>query len=698
MNKVFSQKRWLYISFSILLSIFVALPVFADSTQLQTEDQAVYTTVLGKIDLDQNSYAQFKDINILPKNDGNYVTYTISIHNESSKAIQLTDYHITLESTSGTQYTTNLYPQDVGQNQILAGSSRDYHFYTVIDSNVNLHDLVFKASKWDFNAADLEKPLGQLTIPADYSTITPAHNQRFIALNGNPFSTSVQGVSLNKNEIYLQPTVYFSAKNTGKLNAQLPSTHFYIRTDNGSMYPLDSSDFEQGKTVSPSTTIDGALSGNIPVTAGEKGWELIVSQSIPVNNGTVELPVAEYALSSDLFSKGTISKSYHYTNDSGTYTVMFDSLQKWPWQDQDILAATFTIENNGDQTLPIPSLTGYYKLDHAITVNAKMINTDHIISLLPGQQITMELQAKIPYLNAFTTTNIYLEGADQAANTDILHISVSETEAMHVINSGDSFILDDIGNKWSYTVDAVDTFNGDSYDIFSVKLLTKNLEKRSIPITNILAQFRTPDGTVFPATVSQVDQNILPQEQAILDVWGTFPQGFDTSNLQLIIGEAITGNSTATSEIQADSFVKAVSYQLPEEIKNSKKYLNDLALYPYNLTINDFYTPQVDYRNKKITISFDYTLGKKLIGERNIDGQNYVLEMIDAGGNKLFSQVLDFEGLQSSTYPNLELGTHYLSYTLTYDKSLINMASYKINIYYQFQSGYKKLLAGKKFN
>lgn len=688
------------------LTVSMTLPAFAAGTvdgstaaaAVSASATAVadtFNTAVGKVEIGQNSYAQVKEIKSLKQTNGSsHVTFTISIHNGSSSDLQFSNYFLYVESKSGTQYSANLLPEDKNKNNISAHSTQDFHFYMNLDTAVSLSDLQFKLTQWDFNATNLEKVLGTITVPKNYSTITPVGDKREIHLNGYSLLSQVQNVTSSKNDLNITPEITFDLKNTSPLSASLSGLNFYLQTADGSMYSLTTTDFTQNKIIKSSTDLQGILTGQIPVSAGEKNWKLVVSQNInSSSDSNVELPVASYQLPASSSSLSSALLKYNFTTDAGTYTAAFKSLQRWPWQEKDILNADITITNNSGETLPLPNLNGYFMLDSTVKVAAKMINTNHIVTLQTGQSMQLKLQGNIPYSNDFSNVDIYLQNAAAASSSQstIFHVNVNKTEPMQFVTTDETAGTTDIGGKWSYQVSSTDTYSGLGDKIYDVQLDSKNLEKRFIAPDNLIAQFVTSDGTVFPATISQPSDKILPQEDAVLDIWSALPKTFDTSGMKLIIGEAVTNGSLSTATQTPDSYVNAKTYQLLQEQNNVQSDFNHIKLLPYDLTISNLSKPLI--LKGQLSLSFNYDLEKNLTADRNTDNQSYLIEVQDAGGNVLLSKTLNLENgpIEESV---LQLGSHSLNLAVDLSTdTTIDASQYTINIYHQFHSDHKKLLA-----
>ncbi|MEB3100059.1 hypothetical protein [Ferviditalea candida] len=706
------RRRLLIVFMAVLLSMSAAGSVIAaNPTAAANSNQGAYNSVIGKIGIGSNRYMQLQNASLLANDNGQTLTFQAMIHNGGKEDISLSDYYIRVKSKAGISYYPDLAPQDKNQKLIPAGSDRTFQFYVSVDSTTKLSDLLFAAIQWDFSLDNFERVLGKIAVPKNYSAETPWNRKQEISLNGASLTTWIQGIDLYRNDQYILPTINLYAENSGNLSAVLPSLQFYIRTSNGDIFPMDASGLQSGLIMPPATGAQVTISGTLPATVNQKGLQLLVSRTITTTNSntgssssssssqqsssSTVLPIAIYQLKLDAKYPASKDNKYSFSTKDGTYSVQFDSLQRWPWNDQDLLTADFTLSNPTDHTLPIPQFTGKFQINHAVTVTAGTVSTDSISTLQPGQKKRIQLQGKIGFGESLESVEIFL----QNGLSDIMHLTLSQLSNTPEVKSGQSYTLNDVGASYSVTVSSKDTFAGDSDDIIAAKVDMQNLEKRTIPLTNLTAQFVAPDGSVFPAEITSITQKIIPQAKASLLVWGNFPKGYDASGLQVLLGESVTAGHSTPSGGQPDAFTNAVIYGLPDEHTEVQSGLGQINLFPYTLNISNTNFPYFVYDKATNTFdlnfSFDYDFSKNSLVTANMDNRHVIVELLDGNGSQLLSQELDFVDTKSGN-PVLKLGSDTMKLHATVSEISFNSSSYTVNIYSEFQSGHKKLLAQQK--
>ncbi|OPH47554.1 hypothetical protein BC351_10175 [Paenibacillus ferrarius] len=701
----FHHIRLATIALSATLVLGAVTPVWADSTP------AAISAAIGKVPITGSSYFELKQIHVLPDQSGKLATFTISIHNEGNSELQFIDYWARLKSKSGNQFSARLVPADKDKNRVAPGSTTDLTFYANVNATTNLQDLVVQFIKWDFSQTNFERVLGEVAVPADFTDVTPTDSAAAISVGGVQVNASIKKFVSNKNEKYHVPTVYLTLENGGNNAVTIPSYLFSIRTSEGLLYPLEAKGMKDLK-INPKEQKEIQLSGSIPVAVATNGWQLAVAETI----ADLKLNVAVANFQLPAVSKqdgGSIGKEYTFTNKSGVYTTQMNGLHRLPWDDQDILTADLTLFNKGDESLPIPKLSGYFMLDDAVKIDAKLIQTEKVIGLGAKANVNLQIAGKVPYTYEFSKVKLVLQenetdtpasGTDKGSTTttDVLEFSAqSEIQAIPFVNSGESYTTNDVGRKAKYAIRNVSTYEDKTNIMFSAMVEVTNLEKRFSTVSKLVANFRSPDGTIFPASVAEVKNKISPTGKALLNVWATVPKGFSTANMNLLLGEAVTeGKLSEGEKAVADSYVNPVSYWLPDEKKEVAKTLKNVDLFPYTISIDKISTAVEDNLFK---LKFNYELTKEKLTEINTEGHNLLLVFEDGGGIKRFEKKFDFKDFDvyngdstADEDTKIRLGKREKFLISISDPGLIFntkfLEKYKLSVYDEFQ-GQRKLLA-----
>ncbi|GFZ75839.1 hypothetical protein GCM10008018_21330 [Paenibacillus marchantiophytorum] len=708
MNIKFSYKYMAIIALSLTMAFGAITPVWANGSPVGT------TVAIGKVLITSSSYFELKQIHVLPDQSGKISTFTITIHNGGSSELQFIDYWVKLKSKSGNQFTARLLPADKDKNRLAPGSTTELTFYATVNSSTNLQDLVVQFIKWEFSQANFERVLGEVAVPDDYTDVTSSDGTATISVGGVSVQASVKKFVKNKNEKYHVPTVYLKLENAGSQTVIIPAYLFSIRTQEGLLYPLEAKGLRNLK-INPKESKEIQLSGSIPVEVAADAWQLSVAETIA--DLKLNVSVANFQLPAVTPQDGgSIGKEYSFTNKSGVYSAQLGGLHRLPWEDQDLLTADLVLSNKGDESLPIPKLSGYFLLDDAVKIDTKLIQTAKVIGLGTGASVNLQLAGKLPYTYEFSHVKLVLQENEEeapaagtennsSAATDVLEFSTqAELQSIPIIRLGESYSSNDVGRKAKYAIRNVSTYEDKTSIMYSAMVEITNLEKRFTNAAKLVANFRLPDGTVFPASVAEVKNKISPSGKALLNVWAPVPKGFSIENLNLLIGEAVTdGKLSEGDKAVANAYVNPVAYWLPSESKKVLTLLKNVDLFPYIISIDHIGTSIAD---RVFTLKFNYELTKEKLTEINTEGHNLLLVFEDGGGVKRFEKKFDFKDFDvfngdstADEDTKIRLGKRENFKISIPDPGLIYntkfLEKYTLSVYDEFQ-GQRKLLASQK--
>lgn len=716
MNPKRKRTRTSILFLATALTFSSAVPAFAaDGSMPPAGSSAVISMgtapVLGKVDIGDSNYFELKNVTMLPEQGSKTVMFTVTVHNGGSSELLFIDYWVRLKTKSGNQISVRVLPQDKDKNRITPKSSQDISFYASVNETTELNELIFEFIKWDFSQKDFERKIGEVAVPANYSIVTGAGEARMIQMAGNPVQTNIKKVLLSKNEKNYTPTIVLKMENAGTRSVVVPGYQYLLRSSEGYMYPLDAKGIKD-LAINPQVNEEIELSGSVPVSVKLEGWQLVIVQNAA--DVKLNLPIAYYALPpvSEAESVDT-GKAYSFSNKEGTYTAQLNTVQRLPWEDQDILTAGFTLANKGAESLPIPDLAGYFMLDDAVKVEAKLIKTDKVIGLAPNASVQFQFIGKIPYTYEFGEVKLVLQEKTAAGNTssegstqasDLLEF-VHRAELMNITynNIGETHNVKSVGRSASFRVREVRTYTGEASNTFAAMLEVKNLEKRFSDITQLVAHFKTVDGTVYPATVSEIKNKVSPGGAALMMMSSNVPKTFPITGTHIMIGEAVTEDKLTEIGKKPDAYVNATAFWLPQESHTVLDRLKDIELAPYKLSLGNIHT-KID--GAGLTLKFDYELTKDMLLATNMENRKLIVELEDDGGKVKLTKEFAFEassGTDSEASAvagdKLLLGKHKDLEMKLGDSEIIYLvrflSGYKLHIYESFD-GQKKLLASQK--
>lgn len=705
-----------------LLAGAVVPNAYADQAQITATSELYNLPSVGSVYITDKSYFEIKEANLSVGSDQNVVNFRVKVYNGEASDLSLIDYWIKLLSTSGIKYTVNVAPQDKDKNTISPQSSQEIMFYAKVGPTVGLADLIFKVIKWDFTIPGFEKNLGEISYPADYNNVVPAYRKRNLQILKTAVTTSIKKATIASNQDNYLPTLLVELQNADTRSLKLPQLQFSIRTPDGLQYPLQTTNLTDKTTIDPLMKKEITLSGTIPKSISAEGWQLIVEQVADTGStGAVNLTLGVFEVPKPVEAELSTEKEQSFTSKDGTYIAKLETIERLPWEDEDLISVKLSLRTSEDRSLPIPSLSGYFKLDDNVKVDAKLIRLDNVIGLRSDKEVEIQLVGKIPYTYEFSDVTIVLQEATASSGStpppagdttgsELVKFKVSSTmDSVPLVKAGESIGIGGVGRSGEYQIHSVQTFTEKTSEVFAVQLSIKNLEKRMNDLSKLVAYFKTTDGTMIPAELSQVKNKLAPSNKALLNVSAPFVKDGASQVTQLIIGEALTDGKFTSGDGKPDSYVNAVSFAMPAENTTPNTEIKNIEMFPYLLSFSKVGT-QVEINRSGpdlIKVSFNYDLQKQTGIEVNPQEYKLVFEMEDTNGLSKISKTLDIEssaqtgagnGTGTSNTTVLQLGSNSTEFSFTDDEFIFksqNLKTYKLNIYQQFKD-HKKLIASKE--
>ncbi|MCY9656738.1 hypothetical protein P5G65_10805 [Paenibacillus chondroitinus] len=701
---------------ALTIAVFISLmflPVSAFADDGNPDDTR---SAFERIQLGGNSYAEIKQLKLLSDHTGNIVTFTLHISNESSESLSLTDYWIRLLGKNGDSFIAKLMPQDKEKTKIAAGSSQMFSYYVLVKEATSLHDLKFLFGKWDFSRSPFERQIGEISVPDDFTQVTPAGSSQEIKMSGTIVEAALSDFNLGKNEKNSLPNVTLKLKNLGKYSVTVPDYQFNVRTSEGYTYPL----IAKGLTdllINSQETKEIKLTGSVPANVSTEGWEIVVTQYMP--DLKLNVPIADLKLPKESEQEVRSSdEEIAFTDENGLYMTRMNGMYRLPWEDTDILTADFLLMNKGSDSLPIPQLSGYFLLDGKVKVEAKVIIPAKVLGLPKDSSVGMQMVAKVPYTYALSNIELVLqEKTSDGKIIDVLDFE-SQADLLHVpiLNAASSFELTDAGYQSKFSIQNVVSYQAESTEQYTVRVLVENKEKRFTSLAKLVASFRAANGTVYPANVLDVKEKVGPGEKALLIVSSMIPKGVDTSGMNLLLGEAVHDGKLLTQapandgdddddedSDDADMYVKPFAFWLPQEKQEVGAPLKGVSLAPYTLTM-DHVSTALD--NNELSLKFNYEIIKDMSTSVNTEGRKIVFQINDTNGLRAIEWSADLSSFEpranetpETPQSKLKVGKHkdfkisLANGDLLYKLSFLK--TYDVNIYEEYQ-GHRRLVGTMK--
>ena len=707
MNR-FRKLPILMLALSIVLSSFSAT-AFAQTASTKSSVKVLEPVTLGSVKLKENVTAKVNNLILLPSNSNQILSLTLSVQNNGNTELNFLDYWVNLYTKSGTKLSLQL--ADPKVSKIPAKTTVDIDFIGTLGNSVKLTDLIVKVIKWDFSVASYTRVLGQISVPANYTPVTPSTNGRKVVAGDVKASFVIKQSTIGTSESYYRPDIKLVIRNDGNRTITLPDYQLYILTQNNLMYPLTVQDLK-GTTLDPLTEKEFQLTTSIPIAVEQTNWKLAVVNSI--NEGKDKQPLAVFNLPKAQVDTGDVKgKYYTFSNSKGIYSIKLNSMNRLPIEDEDLVISNLTIANKGTTTLPMPTLTGKYIFNDSIEKTATSTNMNKVISIKPGDTANIQLVSRVPYTFDISNLGLVVQqkettgGTNEQLNDLVKFSTKGKFDPIQKVAFDMGFQIEDIGYRSEVKVRNLSLYTGDSTNLLVAQVTVENQEKRQIVAQKLAGYFEKADGTVFPATFDNVTDKLTPGGAAIVYVSATIQKDIDVSDINLVVGKAVTETASGGSQPGEATetlvgYTNPYSFNMPA-LRTPQEGLQTIDLKPFELSITRVGT-QTRFDRNEVSLSFEYSLKTDLLTKANTKDHKIIIEIQDDTRDYAFSKELTLPTVNPLASGNegttLLIGEHKLDlppWTNDQFVFLIDvLKDFHLNVYYQTQSGYKTLIATQK--
>lgn len=624
------------------------------------------------------------------------LSFTLVVKNAGNSDLDFVNYWVKITNNAGVSYTPKLLNED---KQVIPGKSeQEFQFHASVGANTKLSDLTFTMVKWDFSQPNFQLSIGKIGIPAAYTMATAVNQSRVVGINGEVITTKVPRISAVEGTEEISISIDYEVVNSGNKDMRFPNIHFAILTKDGIMYSLQAGD-TSALTLKPRMKEVLRLTGELPLGTEIEQAQLLVSHS----TGTeAELPVALYNLpESTVGMEYGLNSTYTYTNNGQNYNLRFEAVQNLPWEDQDIITAEFILSNPNNVSIPVLQLGAEIQLDGVklSPEDIKLIKLDNVIAIAPGSSVKYVVFTKVPYTYQYNSAKITLSNHADAKKEVITDFSFNASEYTLVkVAQGGSYNIDAIGSRTELVVRNVRSYPATelSNQLYYVEVEAKNLETRLIDFAQMVGYMKTKDGIFFPAQISEVKNKLQPQAKVLLGLWAEIPSGYDLTEMELMIGQAVSDSGLAQQGAAPTAYIEAASLAIPDEKPVAEDSVSNLSIYPFEVSFSKIKTFVVNDSSFKMEFSYDLTQTASL--NQIIEPHQLVIE-IDDGVTRVEKKLnLGKQPSDTSSDTYLQLGEDQRKGVIFSDPNffyLRQFGEYTLNIYDEFK-GHKKLIGSKK--
>ncbi|QGQ99440.1 hypothetical protein EHS13_33560 [Paenibacillus psychroresistens] len=640
----------------------------------------------------------------LTKTETNYMSNIFfTFANNGSKTVLLPEYTFNVKTKDGLIYP--LTATAFTKISLNPKESKEFQLSVSIPLTVNVDELELQlvqpqATGTTGTDNGFNYPIATYKVPKSTPEEASTEFAQVIDVAGKSINAIINRASMAKTETSYTSNIFMSFENNGAKAVLLPEYLFNVKTKDGLVYPLTATTFTK-ISLNPKESKEFQLSVSIPLTVDVTELELqLVQPSATGTDSSFNYPIATFKVPESTTQEVSFGYEYFYTNTNGSYSAQLVSVQRLPWEDQDILSAEISISNKGTAVAPPTKLQGYFLLDGKIKIDASILDMDKAISIPSSGKASYVVMSKIPYTSQFSDLKLVLQ--EKKSETDSLTIAEFKSNAdmvdLPTIAKGESYKLLNTGKSAELTVTNLYTYKGTTNDLYYLELDMKSLEKRITTSTPLSAYLKTKDDLYFPAKVIDATGKINPGGKAVVAITAELPQGLKGTDIELLIGQAVNSVSSGPDPtVSTDGYIRVAKMVLPDENTTVSGSLSGMVIQPYTIGLSNFKseTPS-NVNNAGFNINFDYSLAKSTLPlPTSTNLHKLVVEITDSASKK-HKKEFDFKDL------TVGAGSTFIPITFATDNEFIEFIknngssnSYTINVYDQITTGtevYTKLL------
>ena len=616
--------------FNVPASYSITTPVGKPKT-VRLSDSAVKVKVSG--------------IKVYPGEDKKqYVKIGVNLNNISYKLLENPNIKWIMRTPGGVNYPLTL-DKDSATVSIQAQANKSLVLMASLPTSVNLQksELLLVEEQGEEKSV---LPVAAMQLPeASKSNVNVAANQpNIISIDGQPLSTLLSSSRVRIEDEEYTLNMQMVLKNEGKKAIKVPTYSFEIRTEDGTINPIETKALDNLK-LNPGDIKTIKLSGTFQGDGDSSKMKLYVMSPKDKNEGTdsttttptnglvFSYPVGVYTLPESLSSGDALTTETVIKNNKGTFGVSIGTLQRLPWLDSDIIAAKVTIRNASAKTVQLPELEAMFTIDSAkIDGDKKLIYTQSGKLLGAGMTTQAYLLTKIPSDLRMSRLELSLNEkvSEEETNEWITLDTSGLIQPVSFVAKGRTYTSGTGDKETEMGARRTIRYPGASSDIVYTEFEMTNKSLRQSGLGKLVAYYRTADGQYYRATAKQSERLPGPGQKSIVTFWAKLPKSITFSDLKLVVGEGVADGKFVTGEGEATAYVNALAFEVPPVSISVQGSLSNIDLYPYNLTANSVRAYLAG--STSVQIEMNYTLTRNEETDMGENEHKLILTFTDQSG------------------------------------------------------------------
>lgn len=624
----------------------------------------------------------------LKRNGKVYMRVGVSFTNLDKKVLSGSTYIAYLKSVGGSVF--ELKQEDARSSiNVQSQEKKTVYYLTEVPSYMKTEHMILQFAQED-ETLKIMLPVKSFKLPAlttvDFAVANYAVKK--ISVKNNTVETQLKSASVYSENDSAKWNLQFRLKNLGNKPITLPAYELTVKAAEGFSIPVDSKALAN-VTLKPLEEKIVSLRADVPLILNQGTLKLEWTE--PAVDDKVIFPTALYNIPYALENNNLIGQGYSVENRYGKFMVKLGSYQRLPWDDGDQIVTTISIRNTGLSSVQLPSLKAIVKAGMSdLSSTAQIVTTNTQSMLAPNEATEIYVIARVPYTYSFNQLKIVLQ--DTSGDEVTKFLSMNTNSLNNVINTiavGESYQVNSLGRKAKVRERRTTTYNENSSSLIYTELEMINEEPRQSKQAQLVAYYKTSDNQFFKAMVSQSTTPTSPNGKNLVTIWSKLPQGVNTSELVLYIGEGVADGKLTDLGGTSTGFINSVKLALTPITVISQNNLTSVDLFPYNFSVANA-VGTITEEKGTLDIVMNYSLFEKDAFEAGAYEHKLVLEIIDPYGQSM-EKTLQL----GSDLPMGKNKSYSISFNSNFHK-ILRGGSIRINLYDEFQ-GHRMLLGSQSY-
>lgn len=495
---------------------------------------------LGSVTLKQNVSVRLTGMDIFAQPDGNILVYTLRYSNRSGSRVDLIDYFSQVSTPSGATGRGKNVTSDAVKRTVPANSSLSVTYYVNVGKSTKVNGAKVSLFGWDFDSVNYQKKLGQITVPADYSSVVPTGRSKKITMNHLPVTAkadTLQSYTIN-GKVFIKLGLRLTNEGTKALSD--PGYKAYLKSAGGSVFELISDSASTGYKLQPQESSIIFYWAEIPSTIKTNGMILQLAQedealkiSLPVQSFKLPAAATDIAVAKGKSAKLMVKQQ--------PVTVKAESVKRMRHNGKVYMRVGVHFANRGKKVLSDPGYTVQLKsvggsvfdltpeddTGGSFRIHPGQKRTIFYLAEVPSQlktdQMTMQFTQKDEAMNMLLPVKTFklpgvtadVPAADYAIRNIFVNHQTIETQLKHA-----SVYAENDTGKWN------------------LQFRVKNLGDKSLKLPAYELSILTDEGYSIPVNTKAFDHVTLkPLEDKLIDLSADVPLHMKQNQLQLRLTE-----------------------------------------------------------------------------------------------------------------------------------------------------------------